>query len=566
MKHKITLLFGVAIMLLATAVFAQSTAENFEKWLPDMSSLDRQKKENSQQSWEKICMSTGAPGNEELRKEVNSLMTEQLDKDIPLDTKVWLLYQLRFTGDASVVPAVTKCLKDIQTRIRDEAARALAQNPSKEAEDALKTALSHADNELDKLRYEIALQSRHQTFAVPSETKMPMAIPYVSSEKVDEWMSAYDELDKTEKLRTLASLKVRKDKKYLPKVIEAVKGNDPELKTAGILALQTLGGTKEIPLLLENRFGDQWNITMNTIRFIVDDGFDVALLDALKKEKDNNRFFGIAEDLGVRNCKPALPTIIAFAKSPACDRRHDMLRAAERIADSKNIKDFIDVTLLIKDRGQRDEAEKVIARLCNNNGQPIISIMTKENSNELLSLLGRIGDDTSLAEVRKLLNDSELRPAAIRALSNWPNAKVYDDLIKIAQDNNQPLPVRTSTLRAAIRVITLPDNQVGIKISPKERIEALQNAMKLATRNEEKLLVLERAAAVRDPESVRFVLPYLDQDTFKERAAQTIVDIAHHDNVRRPNKQLFTEALDKVIETTKNTNLIDRARQYKSNL
>lgn len=559
-------MFALALIFAGASLFAQSTAEDFAKWLPDMASQTPQTKQNAQLSWEKICMSSGAPGKEELRKEVNKLMTEQLNKDIPLDTKVWLLYQLRFTGDASVVPAVAARLTDLQTRVRDEAARVLAQNPSKEAEEALSAALEKTDNEVEKTRIKDALAARKLDLKVGRETEMPMAIPYASAEEVDKWVADYDKLNKAAKLQTIASLKVRADKKYLPLILNEIKGNDRELKTDAILALQKMGGTKEVPILLENRFGDIWQPTMTVIRQIVDDGFDEALLDALKKEKNNDRFFGLAEDLGSRNYTKALPTIIAFAKTAGCTRKHDMLKAAEPIASVDNIKNFVDITLLITDRGQRDEAEKVVARLCNNNGKPVAALMNSSNSVELLTLLGRIGDDESLKTVREARKNPQLQTAAIRALSSWPNAKVYQDLMTLAADANTPANLRQSALRGAIRVITLPDNQVGIQIDVKQRLEVLKKALTLAARNEEKTLVIERAAAIRAPETIAFVLPFVDDADFSERACKTIVEIAHHDNVRRPNKEVFAAALDKVMATTKDTQLKDDARKYRDNM
>jgi hypothetical protein len=64
-------------------------------------------------------------------------------------------------------------------------------------------------------------------------------------------------------------------------------------------------------------------------------------------------------------------------------------------------------------------------------------------------------------------------------------------------------------------------------------------------------------------ESVRFILPYLDQPPFAQLACETIVEIAHHREVRDPNKAEFDKVLDKVIETTKDAVVVDRAQRYK---
>ena len=66
-----------------------------------------------------------------------------------------------------------------------------------------------------------------------------------------------------------------------------------------------------------------------------------------------------------------------------------------------------------------------------------------------------------------------------------------------------------------------------------------------------------------DVDSVRFVLPFVEQPQFAQIACETIVEIAHHREVRDPNKAEFDKALDKVIQLSKDPEVIDRAQKYK---
>ena len=74
---------------------------------------------------------------------------------------------------------------------------------------------------------------------------------------------------------------------------------------------------------------------------------------------------------------------------------------------------------------------------------------------------------------------------------------------------------------------------------------------------------MKRASAIRLPETLRFVLPYLDQPKFKEQACGSIVDLAHHRNLREPNEEEFHAALDQVIALSKDAVVVDRANRYK---
>jgi hypothetical protein len=62
---------------------------------------------------------------------------------------------------------------------------------------------------------------------------------------------------------------------------------------------------------------------------------------------------------------------------------------------------------------------------------------------------------------------------------------------------------------------------------------------------------------------VRFVLPYVDQPQFSQIACETIVEIAHHREVRDPHKAEVDKALDKVIAASNDAVVVDRANRYK---
>jgi hypothetical protein len=113
-------------------------------------------------------------------------------------------------------------------------------------------------------------------------------------------------------------------------------------------------------------------------------------------------------------------------------------------------------------------------------------------------------------------------------------------------------------VRAVIRVAPLPDGR-----SDGQRLELLQQAMAMSTRDAERTLVLQRAAAIRTVQSLRFVLYYLDRPAYAQHASQTVVELAHHRGLRELHKAEFDEALDRVIGTSKDATVIERANRYK---
>ena len=117
---------------------------------------------------------------------------------------------------------------------------------------------------------------------------------------------------------------------------------------------------------------------------------------------------------------------------------------------------------------------------------------------------------------------------------------------------------KIATLRALIRVAPLKDDR-----SDADRLQVLRKAMIMATRDDEKKLALDRARGVRTVDSLRFILPYTDQPKFAEQACLSVVELAHHRGLRVPNQKEFDKALDKVIATSKDAVVVDRAQRYK---
>ena len=64
----------------------------------------------------------------------------------------------------------------------------------------------------------------------------------------------------------------------------------------------------------------------------------------------------------------------------------------------------------------------------------------------------------------------------------------------------------------------------------------MKQAMAIAKTDEERALVVNRCRTSYSIESLRYVLPYLEQPKFVQLACETIVELAHHRELREPNK------------------------------
>ena len=192
---------------------------------------------------------------------------------------------------------------------------------------------------------------------------------------------------------------------------------------------------------------------------------------------------------------------------------------------------------------------------------PVIIIFRKSSREQraaLLPLLGRIGGSKARQEIQVALNssDAELYEAGVRAICNWPDASVVEQLLELSH-KARAAHQRLWALRAFIRVIALPGDMPDA-----EKLAMLKQAMVRAERDEERNLVLQRASAVRTVESLRFLLPYLDQPSLAPTAGASITESGRHKELRDPNKAEFIPALEKVIATNKDHATVENVRRY----
>ncbi|MCL2623582.1 MAG: HEAT repeat domain-containing protein [Planctomycetaceae bacterium] len=533
----------------------------------DLASTDAQNLQRAQQAWQDLCMQAGAPGNAALLDDVNQQTVEQLEKDIPVAVKVWLLREIAWTGDASVVPLLAVLLNDPDLRLRDGAAMALAAITAPEAADALMTALATETDAVNKKRIEDAIAFKTTNLTVGAETQMPFALGFVSDDEVQNYLAGFDQLGNEEQCRTLAALTVRNDKKYRSYALGAIKSDNDALKRAGLLTLEKLGTSDDVPVLIDLLAFDA-NLVARVASRIVDDKFNDALLNALLAEKDTGRFESLGRILAERHVAAACGILLAEAKKDDCPNRLGYLQIAAGVATTDNVQEMIQVLLRIADRRDRDRAETIIAGVCKGNATPVIG-SGGNVSPALYSLLGRIGGNDARDIITQALksDNAAVRTAALTGLCNWPNATAANEMLVFAKDAKMPSDLRTRALRAYIRVISLPDNQIGIRNFPDtSKLDGLKEAMTLAGGLAEKQLVIDRASAIRIPESVTFAMQYIDDAALAQNVCRTVTELGRNVDLRRRNADVLRPALQKVLEIATNNNLKENAQRYLNDL
>ena len=122
---------------------------------------------------------------------------------------------------------------------------------------------------------------------------------------------------------------------------------------------------------------------------------------------------------------------------------------------------------------------------------------------------------------------------------------------------------KIAALRSFIRVISLPDDKIGIGISKDGKLDKLKEAFKISTRVDEKRLILSRLAANRTVKSLQFAVECAADPELAEAAYAAIADHAHDNVLRQQNMDVFGPAMDLVINKSTNKDLVERVKKYK---
>ncbi len=521
--------------------------------------------EAAYRAWQKYCEKMSAPGANPAV--VKAQMKEVLaSESAPVDVKVWMIKQFQWLGQEADLPALVPFLTAKEDVLRAEAISAISKIPGQKAIDALKKASGSA-NDKDKKQIETALAQQKLDFTIPVETEMPLALPYVSAAEVEKYLKDYDSFSVEKKIGTLGILAVRGDKKHAQYALSAMaveeKGEEADaLRNAGIAALIDLGSTKDIPALFEYAKRDGGRAG-NTAVLIVADGFDAELQKYAKSEDDNVATTAIAWLAG--RYVDVLPQILERIKRENCKIRTNLIRTAGNIATKNDVPALTDALQSCALGHERDSLEALITRLCA--GDSTLALAKKLDPNLTLSLLGRIGDEPAMKFIEENLNKPQFREMAYRGLANLPHAKLAGKMLEMVDNKDTTDEQKIMFLRGYIRVVSLPENQIGIAdATPAKRLAMLKEGFRRATRVDEKKLVLQRLSAIRTVDSAKFAMESFNTPELAIDAYRAFLDLAHHNYLRRLHIDVFNKGLDLVIEKCTDPGLVARAKEYRSKM
>jgi HEAT repeat protein len=377
-------------------------------------------------------------------------------------------------------------------------------------------------------------------------------------------------------IAVLSAARIRGDHKLLSAVVNALKTGNESVRVAAVRALGTVGDASALPQLVQlaAKEGDIGKAAQDSIALLKGRDIDAKIIDFLKAEKDPQRRAAWIDVLAFRRPAGSTETLMAEAvDSDPTVRGHAMAALAQMAAPS-DLAGMIAGVLAAQPGAERDAAERAVMLLlaqvkpAGQRGVQVLAAIDASPGDHLvlLPLAARFGGPAVRQKLNAALGnaDPHIHEIGLHALCNWPNAGVVDELLRQIDEAKDPA-LRAMLLRAYSRVVstppTGPNAQKNAAQKDAQRLAGLKKAMGLAQQDDERAYILERASAIRTLDSLRFVLPYVDQPTLAEPACAAVAELAHHKELRDVHKPEFRPALEKVLQTTKVQAVIDNCKR-----
>ncbi len=394
-------------------------------------------------------------------------------------------------------------------------------------------------------------------------------LPYLDNDALQTIVVDRQDLPVPSHVLLLSALRLRGDRTFASVALNAATSKDPAIAEAGIAAAGALADSQALPILLPIAIGEGplADNAWRAMEILRGPEVEADLTQILIRQEQPDHRIRLVRILTARHASASVPVLLDLTQHDHGPLQSAAIDAVFQLARPDHVAAIVRV-MHEMDRGvPREVLEKAVMRALEqvpDSDRRLetvlegIDLSDPAQKVEFLPLLGRIGGNRALSPIQDAIESSDepMYEAGIRALANWPDSSVIDqlaDLARTARQNHQ----RIWALRAMIRVSVLPGD-----LPDDGKLQWLRQAMEMATRNDERSLAVQRAGAIRTLDAFQFVVSYLDDPRLSQAASRAIVELAHHQALRDADRDGFAAALKQVVAIATDDESKQRASRY----
>ncbi len=358
----------------------------------------------------------------------------------------------------------------------------------------------------------------------------------------------------------LRALGARGDAAAMQAVSAAMKSERQAVRLAALDALGNMGDRSVVPVLLQAAAvadGTEKQVARASLVRLRARGVDGLLIRYLGSADANVRAEGIRALAG-RNATQALGVLLKIAREDDESVRREAIGALGTLAGEAELGQLVALAVRPKEAGDRPAIEQamegVFRRVEDKDVQAGLLLRAlagapTEAKPTLFRLLGKPATPRALGAVRSALRDpnAAVRDAALRTLSEWPDASPAEELLAIAHASRDEAH-KLLALQGYIRMAGLSKDPTAMYV----------RAMDLAERPEEKKLVLGGLGSAGSAQALALVERYLKDEPLQAEATRAAVQIANR--LRQEDAARARAALDSVLSVVKDPRIRKQAQ------
>ena len=332
--------------------------------------------------------------------------------------------------------------------------------------------------------------------------------------------------DKTVQPILLMVLADRKDSAALPAVVKAAGSDAVGVRLAAIQALGAIGKASTVPLLAGKATGEgaEAKAARTSLEQLLGDDIDPAIVKLLGSGDAKVRSEAV-RSLAARGASDCIDAVIQAVGDTDAGVAAEALKALRTLAGPKQLPTLVSFLAKVSDAKVRAEAENAVvaaAKKMPPTARPATAPLAAYKKTDqpavqasLIRVMGRIGHDDALDCLRAAAQSprADVKDAGIRALAGWPTAEPIAVLRGIAEDTSAPAAHRVIALRGFIGMI-----QKQSDVSDEQVLADHAKAIALASRTQEKQLVLSKLASLRDRGALAMARQYTKDPALKGAA------------------------------------------------
>lgn len=322
--------------------------------------------------------------------------------------------------------------------------------------------------------------------------------------------------------------------------VTSLKSTDSAVRIAALEALAEIGSAKTVGLLAEHAArstGIEQTAARKSFWTLQGQDIDQAILTGLIKTADPKIRTEYLRSISERCILPGISLLMDQIRTDDSRNRLQAIRACRKIAHPSALPELLKHLLSIRSEAEANELGITIALVSSKitipekRGDAVTAVLEEVEDPKirarLIRILGKIGDNSKLALLRLSLHNEnkDIKDAAVRALTDWPDLSPKYDLLHIAKNTGDSTH-KILALRAYIRMIEMEKYQ-----SPEGAVQSLKTSLGLASRPEEKKLVLGVLPVFACKEALILAESLLEDEAVQDEARAAIDQIQK--NMRR---------------------------------